>query len=323
MTDKREKIVWLFFSLLLVILFLLSSTDLIIKEQKNEVYAISVIVEDERDDNYVNFKKGVDYAAIEMHADVSFITLYNSGDSSQQVNLLLREQQDGAQALIISPVKKKDMADAMDDGRIRRPVVFINSELTGSTAAASITPDYFDMGVQLVTKAVAEQPEDYELLLISAQPQNEVTMQFYAGVVFAANEAQMSYWESGELGVDRYPEMIAAVSRSNKNTVIICLDQESLMATAAIIAENPELNQYILGVYGRGSSIAVLNYLDKGVITGVMASDEFSAGYHSVRSAVEAIADQKYSGPVAVDSFYIRKEDLTKPEYEKKLYPMD
>ena len=60
----------------LVLLFLMSSTDLIIKEKKVEIYPISVIIEDANDDYYVNFNKGMDKAAVEFHGDVSFITLY-------------------------------------------------------------------------------------------------------------------------------------------------------------------------------------------------------------------------------------------------------
>ncbi|MEG0566491.1 MAG: sugar ABC transporter substrate-binding protein, partial [Hungatella sp.] len=58
MTSKREKLLWIGYALVLILLFLMSSTDLIIKEEKNEIYPISVIVEEASDDYYVNFKKG-------------------------------------------------------------------------------------------------------------------------------------------------------------------------------------------------------------------------------------------------------------------------
>ena len=44
--------------MVLAVLFLLSSTDLIIKEEAAEVYPVSVIIGDTSDENYVNFRKG-------------------------------------------------------------------------------------------------------------------------------------------------------------------------------------------------------------------------------------------------------------------------
>ena len=43
--SNREKISWCAGVLLLVALYLLSSTDLIIKEKKKEIFRVSVIVE--------------------------------------------------------------------------------------------------------------------------------------------------------------------------------------------------------------------------------------------------------------------------------------
>ena len=79
------------------------STDLLIKEPDKEIYQIAVIIEDIRDDNYSNFRKGMDQAAVELNADVRFITLYEKQDADQQMEFINREQQDGTNALIIAP----------------------------------------------------------------------------------------------------------------------------------------------------------------------------------------------------------------------------
>lgn len=105
MITRKEKLLWLGYGLVLVLLFLLSSTDLIIKEEKREIYPISVIVEDTSDTNYVNFRKGMEQAAIEWNGDISFITLYETGSVRQQQELILREEQAGARALIVVPAQ--------------------------------------------------------------------------------------------------------------------------------------------------------------------------------------------------------------------------
>ena len=121
MMSRKEKMLWIFYGLILVLLFLLSSTDLIIKEKETQVYAISVIIEDSSDDNYVNFRKGMDRAAIDLNADVSFITLYDKGNRIQQEELILREQQDGSRVLIVSPVDAGKVLALLEDKRVSVP----------------------------------------------------------------------------------------------------------------------------------------------------------------------------------------------------------
>ena len=55
---KREKLIWCIFGAILGVLFLLSFTDLIIKEKKAEIYPISVVLDSTTDECYANFKKG-------------------------------------------------------------------------------------------------------------------------------------------------------------------------------------------------------------------------------------------------------------------------
>lgn len=115
MVTRKEKLLWVLYGAVLLILFLLSSTDLIIKEKEAEVYPLSVIIESTADDNYVNFRKGVERAAIELNADVSFITLYEEGNQEQQTELMLREQQDGSRALIVSPVEEEEVVRLLSE----------------------------------------------------------------------------------------------------------------------------------------------------------------------------------------------------------------
>ena len=122
---NKGKILWCIWAGILVLLFLMSSTDLIIKEKKNEVYPISVIIEGDNDDYYVNFKKGMDQAAVEFHGDVSFITLYASDDQAQQMELVKREIRDGTRAVLLAPVKPEEAVRELEDMNPGCPVILL------------------------------------------------------------------------------------------------------------------------------------------------------------------------------------------------------
>ena len=103
---RQEKLIWGLMAGILIILFLLSSTDLIIKEKETTIYSVSVIIKDTNDDYYKNFRKGIDKAADEYNVDVNFITLYEKGDVEEQMELLNREISDGSQAVGFVPLKQ-------------------------------------------------------------------------------------------------------------------------------------------------------------------------------------------------------------------------
>ncbi len=324
MKNRQEKILWIIYACVLVVLFLLSSTDLIIKEQKNEIYSLSVIIEDAKDDNYINFKKGMDQAAIEMNADVSFISLYDTGNSSQQLDLVIRESQDGAQALIVSPVDIQRFSEALDDNRINGPLVLLNENLAGDKIAAAVSPDYYVMGQMAAEAAIREQEPKQRVYLFAEEEPKGVTGRFYEGILSVLNaEGQDVDLFVNRQSFDYRRKIEALVYPGCEPLVIIALEPESLLAVADVLSNRSGYASYVDGLYGRGSSLPVLNYLDKELITGVCVTDEFSFGYLSVRAAVETIEKNVYQGPVVLDSFYIKKDDLTKPEYEKMLYPIE
>ena len=66
-----------------------------------------------------------------------------------------------------------------------------------------------------------------------------------------------------------------------------------------------------------------MNYLDRGVIDGLCVTDDFSTGYLSVKRAVEILANQKLTEETILDSYYIERNDLRSPEFEKMLYPIE
>ena len=62
--------------------------------------------------------------------------------------------------------------------------------------------------------------------------------------------------------------------------------------------------------------------MDSGRISGVCVTDDFSIGYLSVRAAVQVL-ERADSIPVTADIYYIEKENLREPDYEKLLFPIE
>ncbi len=325
MITKREKLLWIFYGIALLVLFLLSSTNLIIKEKEPEIYSFSVIVEDTTDEYYVNFRKGVERAAIELNADVSFITLYEADNQEQQTELMLREQQDGSRGLIVSPVEQETVVRLLSEKRIVIPLVFINSEasLVGEGVSTRIAFDYHTMGKQLAEQVLTEQGRGATVYLLGQKSPDMVSRQFMDGIcsVLDTGLCRLIACQGAQEG--EVADTVKKLSEGRREgVVIIALDPGILTEAAQFLSDHDE-DRASVALYGRGTTVRILNYLDKEIIEGLCITDDFSAGYLSVKKAVE-LSDSKFTAQAEfLKSDYIKKEDLRDENYEKLLYPIE
>ena len=323
MITRKEKLLWLGYGIILVLLFLLSSTDLIIKEEKREIYPISVIVEDTSDINYVNFRKGMEQAAIERNADISFITLYEAGSASQQQELIAREQQAGASALIVAPAQGGEIPE--DLSRLADiPVVMVWTGQEPEQAEALVTTDFAQMGRDMAGQIAQSYDRDIPVYLIGRTLKHEGTESFERTLEEELESRGFTICLSLEEDGNTYRTVLEqAISQEPKGAVIVGLDPDSLREAASVLKSDEKLRSYVRGLYGRGSAQEILEALDRGIIRGICATDEFSAGYLSVCRAVEAVSGQRPQKRTVLDHYYIEKEDLRRPKYDTILYPIE
>ena len=325
MNTKKGKIVWFLYVVLLVFLFLASSTDLIIKEKKNEIFPISVVIEDSDDADYVNFRKGMELAASELNADVSFITLYDKNDLEQQRALMEREQQDGAGALIVSPVNEEKMEKDISGSRLNIPVVLLNTRLRTSSAACVAAPDYVEMGRRLAEQIVASHEKRIPVCLVGEANRTIASVKFEEGIRSVLEELGQEVLLYEKSDEENYQALLGRVFQMKwQRLVFVALDQESLTGLAGIFEDSIRLQAYAEGLYGRGTSLAALNALDRGTINGLCVADDFGIGYQSVASAVEAARSGRCRIKIRPqESYYIERKDLRTEEFEKMLYPIE
>ena len=319
MIGKHGKLLIFLYIVFLIILFLMCSTDLIIREPEREIYQIAVIIEDVRSDNYSNFRKGMDQAAMEFNVDVRFITLYEKLDVEQQMELMDREQQDGADALIVVPADEEQI----NGKQMTIPVIFLRSGL-GGASMGSVIVDYENMGEQLVDKMSEDINENTSILMLTnPAKQSDMDRMFLKGAQAALDAGG---YNTQTVKINDEDGMLASLGTlevwQKRNAVILAENQEILTAMAGIMSDDPEAAAHVRGLYGRGNTMPILNYMDRGYIDGICVTDDFSIGYLSVREAVQALEgyDSSY---IVMDSYYIEKEELREPVYEKVLFPIE
>lgn len=319
MIGRSGKVMIVLYIVCLVVLFLMCSTDLIIREPERQIYQIAVIIEDVRSDNYGNFRKGMDLAAAELNADVQLITLYEKLDVKEQMDLMDREQQDGTDALIVVPVEEEQVSAR----QMTIPVILMRAGVAEAAGAGNVIVDHEKMGELLAREILEEQPADVPVyVLTDPAGQSDMDRLFLKGSDAVFQEAGRSVQRIVRGEEERFFTMLEQPGAEAQKVVILAENQDILTEAAGVMAGSEAVADAVGGLYGRGTTMAILNYLDRGVITGICVTDEFSVGYYSVREAVRAL-EGAGSVPTVMESYYIEKKDLRDPAFEKMLFPIE
>ena len=319
MIGRSGKVMIVLYIVCLVVLFLMCSTDLIIREPERQIYQIAVIIEDVRSDNYSNFRKGMDLAAAELNADVQLITLYEKLDVKEQMDLMDREQQDGTDALIVVPVEEEQVSAK----QMTIPVILMRAGVAEAAGAGNVIVDHEKMGELLAREILEEQPADVPVyVLTDPAGQSDMDRLFLKGSDAVFQEAGRSVQRIVRGEEERFFTMLEQPGAEAQKVVILAENQDILTEAAGVVAGSEAVADAVGGLYGRGTTMAILNYLDRGVITGICVTDEFSVGYYSVREAVRAL-EGAGSVPTVMESYYIEKKDLRDPAFEKMLFPIE
>ena len=321
---KREKLIWCIFGAVLGGLFLLSSTDLIIKEKKAKIYPVSVILDSTTDEYYANFKKGAEQAARDYNADVHFVTLYQEGDALQQEELIRREIKGGAQAVIVAPVRELDQPKQLESSAYSCPVILLGDYPFKELPVTSVVRDYEKEG-ELLGRAVAAQIDSVSPVYVFAKGKtagnNRPIYEAFVKTLKAEGfEAVLCSRESGSdfktvFETILYPEAPKAT--------IAALDAESMTEAAQILNSDDRYTGRLAGVFGVGSTTYLLNQMDKGLIRGLVVYNSYNEGYLSIQKAAEGIKKGMKHERICLDSYYIERSDIRSRKFEKMLYPMD
>ena len=321
---KGELVLWGILGVGLILLYLLSSTDWIIKEKEVEVYPVSLIISDTSDDDYVNFRKGVDQAAVEYNVDVSFITLYEKDDLAQQMELVRREAADGAGAVILEPVDAMECRQYLEENTYGTPIILLGELPPEDEVKGSVYVDWTAAGRKMGEAIAAEQEPELPVWIFADNPFIGKAGEMKDGLTEVLEKKGFSYTVVQRETDDTYRSVIEkTVYPGNGEGLIVALDAASTAEAAEIVGGSSVYGRYISGLYGVGMMPSLLDQLDKGTIRGLVVTNQFDAGYFAVKKAVQALEKEQERSQFSLESYYIERDELRSKKYEKMLYPID
>ena len=311
--NKKTIIFWFIYTAILIFLYILSATDLIIKENEAKVYSVSILMDGISGENLENMKKGMDEAAYEHNIDMSFPAIADNITMEGKFKLAEEEIMAGAKAIIIGNRWKIEVAEKIKKNHPQFPVLIVG-DAEDEKDKAGVLLNYDNVVKLLTEKMKFAESVNNEICIIAEDFLNENSL---------AKELKLKLETMGyklNLVEGEGPKLEKQLKTFTKNqTAFITLDKES---TARLVKyaddNNPEIR-----IYAIGATEYLLGKLEDGEITGIIAWNEYDMGYFLVEKLLRMLAGKNEQNKDEVEVFYITAEDLKNEDYIKRLYPIN
>lgn len=278
MTVKQK--IFLFLDILiLVLLFLISSTDYIWQEKEVDVSNVSVIVDIPQDSINMNLREGAKKAAQAYHADMHFLNLRDYEAQQMDMQTLVQQELDaGCEGIVLQCGNSRVTEEILEDIPVGVPVVLWDTEADSPRVKSTAVFDREAIARLLVEKVSEDRDKGQSVTLVShkdcgdqVQKMHDLLEELFPQAGIMVRRVELSdYAETKAL--------VSGLSVQGGNMVVSC-DTQALKVMAQVC----ENNGYALPLYGMGWSGMIREQLEKGNIAGVAVADAYGAGYFGVQ----------------------------------------
>ncbi len=251
---------------------------------------VSVVIQNSDDSQWAAFRYGLKMAARDQRVELNVASTRGGMAVAEIKDVLLREIEHGADAVIVQPSYGPDMEELLIKIDKKVPVMLVGDTTSEEGAASSfpsVEPDHYAVGEAVA----AELLEDYNqnlagksIGIVAQDGSSQAAASRRDGFLNALDgfgasicwEACGPFGQDGETNLEHLP----------KADFVIALDNYSLIAAGECAAAN---NLHGALVYGVGDSTEAVYYLDTGIARCLVVPDGFSMGYQSLSEAAQGI----------------------------------
>lgn len=265
-------------------------------------------------------RQGMEQAAVDLGAELRFLSLNTPNDTNEQKALLIQETESGTDGILLVPSDPSALADAVKEIATQIPVVTLESDMTDSGAAACISVDNVAIGEALGRMAINGIPPGGTAFLLNSVPGRaggiSCRLEAAAAVLESAGREVRRGGVFGEVGIQ---EALAVAFEEEQPDAVLVFEPFALEETARYFRDIEDSAPLL---YGMGASNGIASGLERGDITAIVAQNEFAVGYLAVEAAVRAARGQKADVPKPVLFSIIRQENMYHTDHQELLFPV-
>lgn len=319
MIGKHEKAIISVIVVILCVLFLLSSTNILLKEQESKIYRISVILDDVTDGNYTMMRRGLDQAGMEFNVDLNVITLYDKNNANQQLDFIASEAEDGAGAVILVPGNNRKLVDGLYNSTLSVPIIALQEQVLSERIKANLVSDNYEMG-RVLGEEIIKDGHSLVVAFGDSMEKNRIS-QRYQGLQTAL-EAQQIPCEmvAGDNRI-KLRTYLNSYRTSGAPVAVAALDESSMNLLMEVLAED-EFSRMDVTVYGIGYTYQILGQLENQRIQALVVENQYLLGYNAIATAVDIIEGLYPETMAPPDIRVINKDNMFDSDNAKLLFPI-
>lgn len=307
--------------ILLILLLALCTWNIItdVPDSTKNSYNISVIIRGKMDDSWSNLKKGAENAAEDLNVNLRFVAALE-GDTAEEQIELLQQEVEGTDAILLSPVNRVLLRDYANELAKSKPIILIESDISGEHSIPVIESDNEKMGEVLAQSVIDHGVKNKKVLVLSGNMMCSSIVERQRGFMEKMEDvqAECSIVSAGSFE----PEAIYVLMKERKPNVVVALDTKILenLVKANVIYKETFPSRRV-SLYGAGCSSAVLKALENNEIVALAAQDSFSIGYLGVQEAVQAIEEEKANSNDTIRYILTDSNEMYSDTHQKLLFP--
>lgn len=309
--------------LLLLSSLLLLLVETVSREDNEKFYNISVIIKEGNGESFARIRQGMEQAALDTNANVSFITLAEDNDVDGQIKLLEREMRNGADAIVISPIDYYEMSKAIENTIKRIPVVLIGSEVNSEQLIPYISSNNYQLGVALAEELIQRGNSRKEILIVKSKWESSDIKDRQRGFVETIEETKNTYSYFEALGDElTISDEIKNKIKKDDIDIIVAFDTDILGIVGKIKKEFIKNNDENISieVFGSGITSKIISYLEEDIINAIGIENEFNVGYLAIKGAVDEINGKRVPDS-KINWTIINNRNMYLDENQRLLFP--
>ena len=281
---------------------------------------VSMIVYGDDAERWENMREGAALVCEDRESDLSLLTMMSENDTAEQKEIIERETEDGANALVIAACNSSEIKDYVENRNLKIPVVFLETVSSTEGGNEYIAPDDYKMGYELGEEMLKNESDITTVAIVSENTKRDSVALREKGFTDAVDGkiGKMVKWSRNEYEAKANTRMfLQRAIVSEATDVIVTFDNST---TDALLDALENLNKTRKVYSISTSNKAVYNLYNKQIIA-LGYPDEFSMGYLAAMYALDRGEAVKKYGDKKIGYRIVRREDMYDENNQKLLFP--
>jgi ribose transport system substrate-binding protein len=322
---KNKNVFILVVAFLLLVILMTSTSSLIMSGVRDEQVQVSVVLDDSSLGRWASFLSGSEQAAKDRGIKLKVVSAGRNASLNQQHSIINEEINNGADGIILQISASRQTENMISDISNRAVLLLVDSsadvDVDVEGRSACIEADNLEIGRALANEiriALGNDLSGYTIGIVAGNKRLNSLNQRLDG--FAENietsGAQILWTDNS---VNSIIDNIEFKQKNHHADVIVALDNNGLEAACEYAIKMGE-NPYI---FGEGTSIKNVSYLDDGLITSMVVPNEYYMGYQSIL-AISRMMENRIT-PMENETISFRvvnRENLFDETNQRILFPV-